>query len=63
VVGLASSLVAGVLLQAAGWRMLNAYLLPWLVAAIVSILWLGRVQRAARRAASASSRLRQDLPE
>jgi MFS family permease len=50
VVGLASSLVAGVLLQAAGWRMLNAYLLPWLVAAIVSILWLGRVQRAAQRA-------------
>jgi MFS family permease len=45
VVGLASSLVAGVLLQAAGWRMLNAYLLPWLAAAIVSILWLGRVQR------------------
>jgi MFS family permease len=44
VVGLASSLVAGVLLQAAGWRMLNAYLLPWLGAAIVSILWLGRVQ-------------------
>jgi MFS family permease len=45
VVGLASSLVAGVLLQAVGWRLLNAYLLPWLAAAIVSILWLGRVQR------------------
>src|SRR5687767_1787210 len=63
VVGLASSLVAGVLLQAAGWRLMNAYLLPWLVAAIVSILWLGRVQRVAQRAASASGRLRKDLPE
>ena len=62
VVGLASSLVAGVLLQAAGWRLMNAYLLPWLVAAIVSILWLGRVQRVAQRTASASSRLRKDLP-
>ncbi len=48
VVGLASSLVAGVLLQAVGWRLLNAYLLPWLFAAIVSILWLGRVQRVRR---------------
>lgn len=63
VVGLASSLIAGVLLQAAGWRLMNAYLLPWLAAAIVSILWLGRVQRVAQRTTSASSRLRKDLPE
>jgi len=63
VVGLASSLIAGVLLQAAGWRLLNAYLLPWLAAAIVSILWLGQVQRVAQRTASASNQLRKDLPE
>ena len=36
VVGLASSLTAGVLLQIAGWRLMNAYLLPWLVAAIIA---------------------------
>jgi MFS family permease len=46
VVGLASSLTAGVLLQSAGWRLMNAYLLPWLVAAIVAIWWLGRRRRA-----------------
>ena len=45
VVGLASSLTAGVLLQIAGWRLMNAYLLPWLVAAIVAVAWLGHMRR------------------
>jgi hypothetical protein len=48
VVGLASSLTAGVLLQIAGWRLMNAYLLPWLVAAIIAVLWLGHMRRTAR---------------
>jgi MFS family permease len=46
VVALASSLTAGMLLQIAGWRLMNAYLLPWLAAAIIAVLWLGRVRRA-----------------
>lgn len=49
VVGLASSLTAGVLLPTAGWRLMNAYLLPWLVAATIAILWLGHMRRAAPR--------------
>jgi MFS family permease len=49
VVGLASSLTAGILLQAAGWKLLNAYLLPWLSAAVVAVLWLGHTRRAASR--------------
>jgi MFS family permease len=63
VVGLASSLTAGVLLQTAGWRLLNAYLLPWLAAAIIAILWLGHVRRGAPRTLVASSPLRKETPE
>jgi MFS family permease len=48
VVGLASSLTAGVLLQIAGWRLMNAYLLPWLAAAVVAVLWLGHRRRTAQ---------------
>jgi MFS family permease len=40
-VGLASSLSAGTLLNSVGWRLMNAFLLPWLVAAIISLAWLG----------------------
>jgi hypothetical protein len=47
VVGLASSLTAGVLLQFAGWKLMNAYLLPWLAAAIIAVLWLGHRRRTA----------------
>ena len=46
VVGLAASLIAGLLLQTAGWSLMNAYLLPWLVAAVVAVMWLGRRSRA-----------------
>ena len=42
VVGLAASLSAGALLQAMGWRLMNIILLPWLLIAIIAILWLGR---------------------
>jgi MFS family permease len=49
VVGLASSLTAGVLLQIAGWKLMNAYLLPWLLAAILAVTWLGYTRRAAPR--------------
>ncbi len=45
VVALASSLSAGALLQAVGWRLMNALLLPWLLVAIVSICWLGYARR------------------
>jgi MFS family permease len=47
IVGLAASLVAGVLLQIAGWKLMNTYLLPWLAVAIVAILWLGHRRRTA----------------
>jgi MFS family permease len=50
VVGLASSLVAGVLLQIAGWKLMNAYLLPWLAGAIIALLWLGHTRRTQGRA-------------
>jgi MFS family permease len=49
VVGLASSLTAGVLLQIAGWSLMNVYLLPWLMAAILAVSWLGHRQRTAPR--------------
>lgn len=45
VVGLASSLAAGVLVQTAGWKLMNACLLPWLVAAAIAIGWLGHRRR------------------
>lgn len=48
VVGLVSSLGAGALLQAVGWQMMNLLLVPWLVIAALSILWLAwRRSRAA----------------
>lgn len=47
-VGLASSLSAAALLQAFGWQMLNVLLLPWLVFAAASLLWLGYGRKAAR---------------
>ena len=56
VVGLASSLTAGVLLQTAGWKLMNVYLLPWLAAAIVAVLWLGRMRRPAPAQDCASGR-------
>jgi MFS family permease len=51
VVGLASSLAAGALLQAVGWYLMNLILLPWLLVAAIAICWLGY---AGRRAPSAS---------
>ena len=42
VVSLASSLGAGALLQALGWRSMNAVLLPWVLLAIIAVLWLAR---------------------
>lgn len=57
-VGLAATLSAGVLLQTAGWRLMNAYLLPWLVVASMSILWLGRMRRSAPPVAAESIPLR-----
>jgi predicted MFS family arabinose efflux permease len=39
-VGLAASLSAGFLHSAIGWQTLNLWLLPWLAAAAVAILWL-----------------------
>jgi MFS family permease len=40
VVGLASSLSAGVLLELVGWQRLNLLLLPWLAIALAAVLWL-----------------------
>lgn len=41
VIGLACSLGAGPLLASLGWIGLNVVLVPWLVAAAVSLVWLG----------------------
>ena len=57
VVGLASSLSAGVLLQALGWRLMNIMLLPWLLAATAALLWLAYARRAARSAIASGSPL------
>jgi MFS family permease len=38
-VGLASSLGAGLLLEFVGWRTMNFLLLPWLLAALVAVVW------------------------
>ena len=46
VVGLASSLSAGALLNRVGWRWMNAFLLPWLLTTIIALAWLGYVRRA-----------------
>jgi MFS family permease len=40
VVGLASSLGAGTLLNWIGWRLMNALVLPWLLAAMLAVAWL-----------------------
>jgi MFS family permease len=60
VVGLASSLTAGVLLQIAGWRLMNAYLLPWLAGAIIAVLWLGHMRRTAPSTIAGSSPIRNE---
>jgi predicted MFS family arabinose efflux permease len=43
-VGLMSSLSAGPLLEALGWRLMNAIMLPWLLVAAVALVWLGRAR-------------------
>jgi MFS family permease len=40
VVGLGSALGAGALLAAVGWRQMNLILLPWLLLALIAVLWL-----------------------
>jgi MFS family permease len=45
IVGLASSLSAGALLHSVGWQTMNVVLLPWLLAAMLAIAWLGYSQR------------------
>lgn len=45
ITGLGGSFSAGALLQVFGWQMLNLLLLPWLVLAGLSLLWLGWRQR------------------
>jgi len=52
-VGLACSFSAGALLQMLGWQTLNLMLLPWLGAATLALLWLGRRTRLAASAATA----------
>ncbi|MDL5035734.1 MFS transporter [Comamonas sp. Y6] len=44
-VGLTCSFSAGRLLQALGWQTMNVVLIPWLVLAALSLLWLGMRQR------------------
>jgi MFS family permease len=44
-VGLACSFGAAALLQAFGWQLLNAFLLPWLAMAAAALAWLGYWQR------------------
>ncbi len=44
-IGLACSFSAGALLQAFGWQMLNVLLLPWMLLAALSLVWLGWRQR------------------
>jgi MFS family permease len=48
-VGLASSLGAGALLNRVGWRLMNALLVPWLLATMIAVAWLGYQRRAAGR--------------
>jgi MFS family permease len=50
VVGLASSLSAGLLLELVGWQRMNLLLLPWLLAAAVAVWWLRRGRLAASQA-------------
>ncbi len=51
--GLISSLSAGPMLEAFGWRLMNALMLPWLLAAAVALVWLGRARA---RSATAGAR-------
>jgi MFS family permease len=44
VVGLTTSLSAGALLQALGWRLTNLALLPWLFTAVVALMWFGHAR-------------------
>jgi len=44
-VGLTCSFSAGGLLQALGWQTMNLALIPWLVLAALSLLWLGMRRR------------------
>lgn len=50
VVGLASSLSAGALLEIVGWQRLNLFLLPWLALAAMALLGLGIYRRRQARA-------------
>ena len=47
VVGLASALAAGPMLEAFGWQLANLLLLPWLGFAAFAIFWLARLRPAA----------------
>lgn len=60
VVGLASSLSAGVLLQTLGWQLMNVILLPWLLAATIAIFWLGHARRVAPSGIAPGSRPRNE---
>jgi MFS family permease len=53
VVGLASSLSAGTLLSWIGWRLMNALVLPWLLAAMLAVAWLAHRRRALARGPTA----------
>ena len=53
-IGLACSFSAGALQQALGWQMLNILLLPWLLLAAISLIWLGYQRRGAMRSAVAA---------
>jgi predicted MFS family arabinose efflux permease len=50
-IGMACSFSAGGLLAAFGWEHMNLLLLPWLVIAGLSLVWLGSHQRGLRRRA------------
>lgn len=54
IVGLASSLSAGALLQTFGWQTLNMLLLPWMAAAALALIWLGLRQRKMPKTATAN---------
>jgi MFS family permease len=48
VVGLASSLGAGALMQSVGWQTMNLLLVPWMAAAALALIWLGWHRRSGR---------------
>lgn len=52
-VGLACSFSAGALLQVLGWQTLNLFLLPWMAAAALALLWLGWKRRKSAEPAAA----------